>query len=61
MPCGEDRDDTQFVEELTFADAEAILAMLHSCVPTSLTVFSPYGYATWPTGLRFSSVLKIPH
>ncbi|WP_033343160.1 hypothetical protein [Catenuloplanes japonicus] len=31
--CAEDHDDRSFVEELTFADADAIVAMLHELSP----------------------------
>jgi len=31
--CAEDSDDRNFIERLTFADADAILAMLHELCP----------------------------
>ncbi len=51
--CAEDRDDRYFVETLTFADAEAILAMLHELCPNIVDGLLP----VWVRNLAYRLAL----
>ncbi|MFF9483368.1 hypothetical protein [Streptomyces sp. NPDC014676] len=50
--CDLDHHERHFAEELAFADADAILTMLHALCPTSSTATRPSGSATSPTDRR---------
>ncbi|RZT79516.1 hypothetical protein EV382_2718 [Micromonospora violae] len=52
-PCALDRDEHYFVEELTFADAEAILAMLRELCPNLVDGLLP----VWVRNLAYRLVL----
>ncbi|MEU8084180.1 hypothetical protein AB0B57_11245 [Micromonospora sp. NPDC049101] len=51
--CGPDHQEQYFVEELTFADAEAILAMLRELCPNLADGFLP----VWVRNLAYRLVL----
>ncbi|MFB6613313.1 hypothetical protein ACIGFK_03020 [Streptomyces sp. NPDC085524] len=40
-PCDRQHDEASFIEELTFADADAILAMLRELCPGSVDGYLP--------------------
>ncbi|MET7866579.1 hypothetical protein [Micromonospora taraxaci] len=52
-PCGPDHHEHYFLEELTFADAEAILAMLRELCPNLVDGFLP----VWVRNLAYRLVL----
>ncbi|TDB74832.1 hypothetical protein [Micromonospora sp. KC721] len=51
--CGADHADHYFIEELTFADAESILAMLHELCPHMIDGLLP----VWVRNLAYRLVL----
>ncbi|AEV84702.1 hypothetical protein ACWT_3679 [Actinoplanes sp. SE50] len=51
--CSEDRDDRYFIERLTFADAEAIAAMLHELCPNIVDGLLP----VWVRNLAYRLLL----
>ncbi|GIE90707.1 hypothetical protein [Actinoplanes regularis] len=53
VQCSEDHDDRYFIEKLTFADAESILAMLHELCPNISDGYLP----VWVRNLAYRLVL----
>jgi hypothetical protein len=51
--CAEDRDDRHFIEKLTFAEADSILAMLHELCPNVVDGLLP----VWVRNLAYRLVL----
>ena len=51
--CGEEHDEHLFIEELTFAEADVILAMLHELSPNAIDGYLP----VWVRNLAYRLVL----